>query len=201
MDMSSLKQSLEEDDRVKELKAFEETKAGVKGLVDSGIQNVPKIFIRPADELVEELNYSQSDQKFPVLDLDRIGEDDDRRRAAVEEAGRASREFGGFHVVNHGIGMDVLDGMLDGIRRFHEQESEVKMQFHSRDSKQKVKYASNVDLYRSRAANWRDSLTISQLSYDDRLLQPDELPEICRLVVVYGCLSSFFKSLDLGFER
>lgn len=32
-------------DRTKDLKAFYDTKAGVKGLVDAGIRNIPEIFI------------------------------------------------------------------------------------------------------------------------------------------------------------
>ncbi|KAI3469741.1 hypothetical protein Pfo_026404 [Paulownia fortunei] len=181
MNMSSLKESLpgsaEDCDRVKELKAFEETKAGVKGLVDSGILNVPKIFIRPPDELAEELNYGQSNLQVPVIDLSGIGADDQHKKI-ISEVKQASKEWGFFQVVNHGIPLDVLDGMLDGIRKFHEQDAEVKKEFHSRDMMQKVKYASNVDLYRSRAANWRDSLTISLLTSDH--VEPDELPEICR---------------------
>ncbi|KAL2230054.1 UNVERIFIED_CONTAM: 1-aminocyclopropane-1-carboxylate oxidase [Sesamum indicum] len=178
MDMSSLKESLPEDyDRLKALKAFEETKAGVKGIVDSGIQKVPRIFIRPPDELVEELNYQQSSLQVPVIDLSGIGADDQRKKI-ISEVKKASKEWGFFLVTNHGIPMNVLDGMLDGIRKFHEQDAQVKKEFHSHDRMQKVKYGSNVDLYRSRAANWRDSLTISLMTSDR--IEPDELPEICR---------------------
>ncbi|KAL0388409.1 UNVERIFIED_CONTAM: 1-aminocyclopropane-1-carboxylate oxidase1 [Sesamum radiatum] len=178
MDMSTLKESLPEDyDRLKALKAFEETKAGVKGIVDSGIQKVPRIFIRPPDELVQELNYQQSNLQVPVIDLIGIGADDQRKKI-ISEVKNASKEWGFFQVTNHGIPLNVLDGMLDGIRKFHEQDAEVKKEFNSRDRMQKVKFGSNVDLYRSRAANWRDSLTISLMTSDH--IEPDELPEICR---------------------
>ncbi|KAK6138739.1 hypothetical protein DH2020_027515 [Rehmannia glutinosa] len=181
MNMSSLKQSLpkstQDYDRIKELKSFEETKAGVKGLIDSGISSVPKIFIRPSDELAEEINHAQSNLQVPVIDLSGI-EKDGQRKKIISEIKKASKEWGFFQVVNHGISVDVLDGMIDGIRKFHEQDAEVKKEFHSRDMMQKVKYGSNVDLYRSRAANWRDSLTISLLSSDH--IEPHELPEICR---------------------
>lgn len=207
MDMSSLKDSLEEGDRVKELKAFEASKSGVKGLIDSGIQRVPRIFRRPPDELVEELNYASSTLQVPVIDLGRIGADDHERKKVVDEVRRASKELGIFQIVNHGIGMDVMEGMLDGIRKFHEQGAEVKMRFYSRELVQKVKYASNVDLYRSKAANWRDSLTISLLGSDR--IEPEELPEICRLVKssssCFGCgfvLYSFIRFLcNLVFFR
>ncbi|KAL3626405.1 hypothetical protein CASFOL_029954 [Castilleja foliolosa] len=172
--MSSLKQSLpaQDYDRTTELKAFEQSKAGVKGLVDSGIQTLPRIFIRPADELAAEQNYAQSNLQVPVIDL---GEKSD---TITSELKRASKDWGFFQVVNHGISLDVLDGMLDGIKKFHEQDAEAKKLFCSSDRAQRVKYGSNVDLYRSRAANWRDTLTIS-LGDADRL-EPDMLPEICR---------------------
>ena len=38
-------------DREAELKAFDGTKGGVKGLVDSGITKVPRIFIQPPENL------------------------------------------------------------------------------------------------------------------------------------------------------
>nr|UHH90044.1 2-oxoglutarate dependent dioxygenase tanshinone IIA synthase [Salvia trijuga] len=166
------------DDRVEELKAFEATKAGVKGLIDAGIQKVPRMFIRPADELVEELNCARSALQVPVIDLGRIGEGGDAREKVVGEVRAASKELGIFQIVNHGVAAEVMDAMLDGVRRFHELDAEVKKLFHPREAMQKVEYASNVDLYRSRAANWRDSLKIS-LAGSDRI-QPEELPEICR---------------------
>jgi hypothetical protein len=35
--------------RIKELKAFDETKLGVKGLVDAGITKIPQMFHHPPD--------------------------------------------------------------------------------------------------------------------------------------------------------
>lgn len=164
-------------DRVKELKAFDDTKAGVKGLVDAGIVNIPKIFIRPPDELAEELNCSRSHLQVPVIDL--IGSDkDDRRKEIVDQVHSASAEWGFFQVVNHGIPTSVLDSMIDGIRMFHEQDLQVKMQLYSRDRIKRVRFESNIDLYRSRAANWRDTLTLS-MSISDHL-DPDEVPAVCR---------------------
>ncbi|PQP95336.1 1-aminocyclopropane-1-carboxylate oxidase homolog 1 isoform X2 [Prunus yedoensis var. nudiflora] len=43
-------------DRAKELKAFDDTKAGVKGLVDAGTLHVPKIFIGPPNELITDFH-------------------------------------------------------------------------------------------------------------------------------------------------
>ncbi|KAH1091328.1 hypothetical protein J1N35_018585 [Gossypium stocksii] len=66
--------------------------------------------------------------------------------------------MGFFQVINHGIPLTTLDEMIDGIRRFHEQDKEAKKEFYSRDNSRKVIYNSNFDLYVAEAANWRDTL-------------------------------------------
>ncbi|GKV19008.1 hypothetical protein SLEP1_g29308 [Rubroshorea leprosula] len=49
--------------------------------------------------------------------------------------------------------------MIDGIRRFHEQDAEVKKEIYSRDySSRKVFYYSNFDLCQGPVTNWRDPL-------------------------------------------
>ncbi|XP_059630130.1 1-aminocyclopropane-1-carboxylate oxidase homolog 1-like [Cornus florida] len=164
-------------DRAKELKAFDETKAGVKGLVDAGMMNIPKIFIRPPDELAHESNCVKSHLQVPVIDLSGI-EKHDRRREIVDEIRIASEEWGFFQVVNHGIPVSVLDEMMNGVRAFHEQPFEVKEEFYSRDTTKRVRWDSNYDLYLSRAANWRDTFSISLMLSE--YIDPDEVPVPCR---------------------
>ncbi|CAI9261510.1 unnamed protein product [Lactuca saligna] len=167
----------EKYDRADALKVFDETKAGVKGLVDAGVTKIPRIFIRPHDELVEELNSSKVSLQIPIIDLTG-SEKGDRRKEIVEQIRVASETWGFFQVINHEIPKSLLDETIDCIRMFHEQESEIKMKFYSRDRMNKVRFDSNLDLYQSRAANWRDTLTLSMFILDD--LNPDEVPSICR---------------------
>ncbi|XP_022739721.1 1-aminocyclopropane-1-carboxylate oxidase homolog 1-like isoform X2 [Durio zibethinus] len=84
-------------------------------------------------------------------------------------------------IVNHGIPVSVLDEMIDGVRRFHEQETEVKKAFYTRERTRKVLFVSNFNLYKSQTATWRDTLTciISPESPD-----PEELPGVCRDIVM-----------------
>ncbi|KAL2530793.1 1-aminocyclopropane-1-carboxylate oxidase-like protein 1 [Forsythia ovata] len=184
--MSTLKEylpeSAENKDRLKELKAFGETKSGVKGLVDSGISKIPKLFIRPHDELANESNHGRSNIQVPIIDLRGFETDDDHRKKIINDLKQASKEYRIFQVLNHGIPLSVLDGMLDGIRRFHEQDAEIKKEFYSFDRFKKVNYASNIDLYLSSAADWRDTLTISLLLSDH--VEPDELPAVCRSSII-----------------
>ncbi|KAJ0490265.1 putative isopenicillin N synthase [Helianthus annuus] len=68
--------------------------------------------------------------------------------------------------------------MLKGVRRFHEQDVELKRDYYSRDPKRMVKFTSNYDLYMSRAANWRDTLVIDMVNTYH--LDPQDLPSISR---------------------
>lgn len=85
-----------------------------------------------------------------MIDLSAIGSEN-RRENVVDELRKASEDWGFFQLLNHGIPGSVLDGMLEGICKFHELDAEVKNEFYSRDRMKKVRYESNVDLYRSQS--------------------------------------------------
>ncbi|KAH7841976.1 hypothetical protein Vadar_000081 [Vaccinium darrowii] len=161
--------------REKELQAFDDSKAGVKGLIDSGVAKVPKIFIRPA----EEFDRNTTNLQIPIVDISAI-EGSDGRAKVVNEVRIASEEWGFFQVVNHGIPLNVLDEMIDGVRRFHEQDSDLKKSLY--DLKKRLRFESNYDLYKSKFANWRDTLTIYMLHSDP--VDPDEIPLVCRSTII-----------------
>ncbi|KAL3648792.1 hypothetical protein CASFOL_005195 [Castilleja foliolosa] len=168
-----------DEDRFNMLKAFDETNAGVKGLIDSGLQKVPKIFVRPSHELAQELtkNKNCSHIQIPVIDLSDIRKPEERKRI-VEEVKVASETWGFFQVVNHGISQDVIDGMIDGIKKFHEQDVEEKKKYYSRDFKRRVRFNCSHDLFTSKTTTWKDTLSI-------RFPGPDpndhhDLPATCR---------------------
>ncbi|KAH6770037.1 hypothetical protein C2S52_014840 [Perilla frutescens var. hirtella] len=165
-------------DRIEMLKAFDETQAGVKGLIDSGVSKIPQIFVRPSNELARELTYKtahQDEVEVPLIDLSDFKNPEMRKRI-VEQVRAASETWGFFQVVNHGIPSNVSDAMIDGIKRFNEMDVEEKRKYYSRDSTRKVRFNSNRDLFTSRTANWRDTLTITSA---DQLCS-QELPASCR---------------------
>ena len=161
----------------KEIRAFDETKAGVKGLVDAGITKVPRIFIQPQCSLDDGLNGTKGIFKFPVIDLDGIDTDPARRKEIVDKVRDASETWGFFTVVNHGIPFSVLEEMIQGARRFFEQDTEFKKQWYTRDYTKTVVYNCNFDLNISPAANWRDTCYCYMAPNPPA---PEELPDACR---------------------
>ncbi|KAK3417357.1 hypothetical protein EUGRSUZ_H03102 [Eucalyptus grandis] len=99
----------------------------------------------------------------------------------IRQVGQACEDWGFFQVVNHGIGDGVLSRIIDGVRRFHEQESEVRKELYSRDESKKVLYNTNFDFYRAPVANWRDSLCCAMAPHPPN---PEELPQVCRDIIM-----------------
>ncbi|VYS70876.1 unnamed protein product [Arabidopsis thaliana] len=173
------KNSIEFDPYI-ERKAFDETKQGVKGLVDAKITEVPRIFHHRQDILTNKKpSASVSDLEIPIIDFASVHADTASREAIVEKVKYAVENWGFFQVINHSIPLNVLEEIKDGVRRFHEEDPEVKKSFFSRDAgNKKFVYNSNFDLYSSSpSVNWRDSFSC-YIAPDPPA--PEEIPETCR---------------------
>jgi hypothetical protein len=164
-------------ERLQQLKAFDESKAGVKGIVDVGITKIPSIFIwTPEDPAAKDTPSSGKPTDpypvtIPVVDLGDVAE---RPAKVIQDVRQAAESVGFFHVVNHGIPNRVLEKMLKGARGFYELPREVKSEYYSRDPKKKVRYFSSYTLSKP---TWRDTMFCNMAPEP---LDPQELPEVCR---------------------
>lgn len=163
-------------DTANEVKAFDETKAGVKGLADSGVIKIPRFFVHPPEKTQQPPSKSSNiNLQVPIIDFE--GFESSRRMEVVNEIRKASENWGFFQVVNHGIPENVMDEMLAGVKRFHEQPQEVKMEFYSRDADQRVKFFTGVLLLTQEPAIWRDTVAFD---FKDGKLDPQLFPAIIR---------------------
>ncbi|KAK7393420.1 hypothetical protein VNO78_21976 [Psophocarpus tetragonolobus] len=169
-------------DREKEVRKFDESKAGVKGLLDSGIVRLPRFMIHPPEARPSSyaLNITSS-LRIPLIDFTSYDESFGRSKI-VKEIREASETWGFFQVVNHSVPVSVMDNMLRVIREFHDQPTEVKKQWYTRDYNKKVRYFSNSDLFVAKAANWRDTITFDML--DGHPLNPEVFPQVCREALI-----------------
>ena len=67
------------------------------------------------------------------------------------------------------------------MKAFHEQPTEIKARVYRRDVGTGVSFISNVDLYHSKAASWRDTL---QIRMAPTIADEKEIPEVCRAQVI-----------------
>ncbi|XP_011091188.1 1-aminocyclopropane-1-carboxylate oxidase homolog 1 [Sesamum indicum] len=163
-------------DRLSELKAFDDSKSGVKGLVDAGVTKIPRFFINDNDMPGSEPCNFNSEAIFPVIDLSGMHHAANRA-GIVSRVKEACEKWGFFQIINHEMPLRVMDEMIAGVRRFHEQDAEVKKKYYGRDVTKKFQYNSNFDLYKTRAAMWRDTITCVMAPHPP---DPQELPDVCR---------------------
>ncbi|XP_010692988.2 1-aminocyclopropane-1-carboxylate oxidase homolog 12 [Beta vulgaris subsp. vulgaris] len=191
--MVSKHQMQHDYDREVEIKAFEDSKAGVKGLVDAGITHIPSFFIHEHLSINTNNDNTQNGapvafgedgkNKIPLIDFRGIDDKDGGRRdEVIKQVKSACENYGFFQVVNHGIPVQVLDEMLDGIRKFHEQDVEVKKEYYSRDYETKhFLYNSNFNLLQVKVAAWRDTMTYIRGSLPPN---PEEISPVCRDILI-----------------
>ncbi|CAI0559109.1 unnamed protein product [Linum tenue] len=127
--------------RLIKLREFDDTKLGVKGLVDAAVAKVPEIFRisnnNNKHQLPSDLDHSSSGSvlTIPVIDLKHPNTTAAAavRREIVGGIRGSCEEWGFFQVVNHGIPEGILDEMIQGVRRFHELDPEIKKRYYTRD--------------------------------------------------------------------
>lgn len=160
-------------DRTIALKEFDDTKTGVKGLVDSGMTSLPAIFHHPRAHL--SMPAATSHLSIPTVDLSVP------RPIAVDLIRSASRDWGVFQVINHGIPLSTIQNTTSAIRSFHELSAAERSQFYTRSRDPGFSYNSNLDLFLSAAATWKDTLRVS---FSPIRPDVDQIPEVCRAALV-----------------
>ncbi|NP_001312972.1 leucoanthocyanidin dioxygenase [Nicotiana tabacum] len=139
------------------------TPSRVESLAKSGIQAIPKEYVRPQEELNGIGNIFEEEKKdegpqVPTIDLTEIdSEDKEIREKCHQELKKAAIEWGVMHLVNHGISDELIDRVKVSGDTFFDQPVE-----------EKEKYANdqpsgNVQGYGSKLAN----SACGQLEWED----------------------------------
>ena len=162
-------------DRAALLKAFDEARTGVRGLVESGVSSVPAIFVHPDPYASAPL--APPGVSIPVVDLSLPAP----LAAAAAAAAEASRSWGFFHLVNYHRALGVPEEhparALAAVRAFNELPAAERAAHYGRAMPGGVSYSSNVDLFRAPAASWRDTI---QIAFGPERPDPARIPAVCR---------------------
>lgn len=159
-----------------EIKKFDESKVGVKGLVDAGITSIPRIFHQPPENLSDPHCVTRT-LDIPVIDLATAD-----RSVVVRQVQEASSTVGFFQIINHGIPSPLMDDVILAIKAFNELEPELKSQYYCRQSSERgvLYFGSSLHLNESEGASWKDTLVVAMGP------EPAEayyVPEVCRRAV------------------
>ncbi|KRH43753.1 hypothetical protein GLYMA_08G169600v4 [Glycine max] len=173
-------------DRKSELMALDDSNAGVQGLVENGVTKVPLMFHCEQSNLNDGLTSIHDD---PILKDDVEG----KVRYACEK-------WGFFHLINHGIPTHVLDEMIRGTCRFHQQDAAVRKVYYTRDLSRKVAYLFNYTLYEDPSADWRDTLAFSLAPHPPKT---EEFHAVCSQWKIMALAYALFELLSeaLGLDR
>ncbi|KAL6861705.1 hypothetical protein ACP4OV_017405 [Aristida adscensionis] len=151
------------------LRAFDESRTGVRGLVESGVSSVPALFLHPDPYASAPL--APPAVAIPLVDLSLPAP------LAAAAAAEAARRWGFFHLVNHGVPEDHPARALAAVRAFNELPPADRAAHYGRAVAGGVSYSSNVDLFRSPAASWRDTI---QIGFGPQRTDPARIPAVCR---------------------
>ncbi|KAJ1430763.1 Oxoglutarate/iron-dependent dioxygenase [Sesbania bispinosa] len=169
-------------DRKSELKAFDDSKTGVQGLIENGVTKVQHMFYCEQSNLSDGLtSESNSKLSIPTIDLTGIHGDPILRDEVVGKIRYACEKWGIFQIINHGIPNHVLDDMIKGTCRFHQQDAKVRKEYYTRDLSRKVVYLSNFTLYQDQSADWRDTLACFWAPHPPKT---EELPAVCSDILI-----------------
>lgn len=93
-----------EYDRRSEVQAFDDSKVGVKGLLDAGITKLLRIFLNN-QPVIEKKSDSDAVTKLsiPVIDFEGLGKSAAQRNDIIREIKDASENWGFFQIIHHDI--------------------------------------------------------------------------------------------------
>nr|QRV61372.1 ANS [Dimocarpus longan] len=145
----------------------------VESLSSSGIQSIPKEYVRPEEELTSIGNVFEEEKKrdgpqVPTIDLKEIdSEDQVVREKCREQLKQAAIDWGVMHLVNHGISDELMDKVREAGQAFFNLPVEEKEK-HANDQA-----SGNVQGYGSKLANNASG----QLEWEDyffHLIYPED---------------------------
>ncbi|XP_021770196.1 flavanone 3-dioxygenase 2-like [Chenopodium quinoa] len=121
-------------------------------------------------------------KNVPVIDLGKA--EGETRKETIQKIIEASKEFGFFQVINHGVPRKVVDETREIFEEFFELPKEEISKFYSSDiGKKCIVFTSNIDFDKEDIHNWRDSVRPLCTPLQECIESWPEKPTRCRKVV------------------
>lgn len=135
----------------------------VESLASSGIQAIPREYVRPQEELNSIGNVFEEEKKeegpqVPTIDLRDIDSEDEAvRQKCREELKKAAVNWGVMHLVNHGISDELIDRVKIAGKQFFDLSVEEKEKYANDQASGKIQgYGSKLANNASGQLEWED---------------------------------------------
>ncbi|XP_076941923.1 scopoletin 8-hydroxylase-like [Bidens hawaiensis] len=150
---------------------------GVKGLVDSGLTEVPSRYIQPPHHRINKELAAESLANM-TIDLSELdGPNHDQVAKAITHA---AETLGFFQVVNHGVPLELLDSLKAAAHKFFAQPAEKKAVYLKGVSPSPVvKYGTSFVPEKEKALEWKDYVSMTYTNDADALeFWPSECKDV-----------------------
>ncbi|KAI3800301.1 hypothetical protein L1987_28388 [Smallanthus sonchifolius] len=150
---------------------------GVKGLMDSGLTEVPARYIQPLHHRINKQHVAGSLENM-TIDLSELdGPNHDQVAKAIAHA---AETLGFFQVVNHGVPLELLESLKAAAHKFFAQPAEKKAVYIKGVSPSPiVKYGTSFVPEKENALEWKDYVSMTYTNDADAIeFWPNECKEV-----------------------
>ncbi|EFJ24594.1 2-oxoacid-dependent dioxygenase [Selaginella moellendorffii] len=187
--------------------SFKESLRGVKDLVDSGIRELPRFYIRSDSRMRVQSSVLPPGGEVPIVDLRELDGSD--RGRIVEAVARASEEWGFFQVINHGVEAATIHEMVEVAKEFFAMPVEDRMEIFSADLFKRTRFGTSHNPSQETSLEWKDYLRHPCLPLEESMQSWPTKPASYRRVAsdycrgVKGLADKLLEVLSesLGLER
>ncbi|KAK9056388.1 hypothetical protein SSX86_027478 [Deinandra increscens subsp. villosa] len=150
---------------------------GVKGLVESGLTEVPTRYIQPPHQRINKQHVAQSPENI-TIDLSEL--DGPNHNQVAKAISHAAETLGFFQVVNHGVPLELLESLKAAAHCFFAQPPEKKAAYLKGVSPSPmVKYGTSFVPEKEDALEWKDYVSMTYTNDADALqFWPNECKEV-----------------------
>ncbi|KAL4563077.1 hypothetical protein LXL04_027113 [Taraxacum kok-saghyz] len=151
---------------------------GVKGLVDSGLTEVPGRYIQPPNQRINKQQAAATSPENMTIDLSEL--DGPNHDQVVKAIAHAAETLGFFQVVNHGVPLELLDSLKVAAHQFFNQPPEKKAVYLKGVSPSPVvKYGTSFVPEIEKALEWKDYVSMIYTNDEEALkFWPNECKEV-----------------------
>ncbi|CAI9292579.1 unnamed protein product [Lactuca saligna] len=150
---------------------------GIKGLVDSGLTEVPSLYIQPPHLRIDKQQTASSPEMM-TIDLSEL--DGPNHAQVAKTIAHAAETLGFFQVVSHGLPLELLESLKAAAHQFFGQPAEKKAAYLQGVSPTPgVKYGTSFLPEIDEVLRWRDFLRMTYTNDADALeFWPNECKEV-----------------------